>query len=83
MSSSQFEVWVVYAQGRRASHAGEATDESEQEDSKREEPDSGSVLIGLLRGTFFENSGRGAAAGNDGLFYFFSVIPVMISIRRR
>ena len=42
MPPSKFEV----------SHAGEAPDESEQADSNREEPDSGTVLIGLLRGTF-------------------------------
>ena len=70
MSPSQFEVWIVCAPWRGISHAGEATDESEQECSSREELDSGTVLIELLCGTFFENSGQLTTVGNDGLFIF-------------
>ena len=52
MFPSQFEVWVVHAPWRRTSHAGEATDESDEEGSNREELDSEIVLVGLLCGTF-------------------------------
>ena len=46
----KFEIWVVHAPMSRASHAGEAPDESEQADSKREEPDSGTALMRPLVG---------------------------------
>ena len=52
MSPPQFEVWVVYAQRRRASHARETVDENEQESGNRAELDGGTVLIGLQCGTF-------------------------------
>ena len=45
MSPSQFEVWVVHAPWRRTSHAGEATDESDEEGSNREELDSETVWL--------------------------------------
>ena len=47
MPGSQFNVWIACAPWRRASHAGEATVESEQEGSNREELDTDVILIGL------------------------------------